>query len=239
MGLTPRRSGAVLAHLRAATRPAHDALEETLGLLNERLDLHAYRGVLERFHGFHRTWEPQVAMLLRDEALLQPRRRGHLLQADLAALGASADGVAGLPLCPAPPLRDAAGALGSLYVMEGSTLGGQVIQRNVTLRLGLDDRFGCSYFAGYGANTGAMWRSFLARLDQAPATEAERIADGASATFERLAWWFGRTADQAAQAGQQAAHIEASKRNGSAQEPAAVAERDSKPGTSPRAELQT
>ena len=81
--------------------------------------------------------------------------------------------------------------------MEGSTLGGRVIQRNVTLRLGFDDRFGCSYFAGHGANTGAMWRSFLARLDEAPMAEAERIADGACATFERLAWWLGRMADDA------------------------------------------
>ena len=193
-----RRGGAVLAHLRAATRPAHDALEGGLGLLDERLDLDVYRRVLERFHGFLRTWEPRVAALLRDEALLRPRRRGHLLQADLAALGASVDDVARLPLCPVPLLRDAFEALGSLYVMEGSTLGGQVIMRNVTLRLGFDDRFGCSYFAGHGANTGAMWRSFLARLDEAPTAEAERIANGASATFERLAWWLGRTAGDAA-----------------------------------------
>ena len=106
--------------------------------------------------------------------------------------------MARLPLCPVPLLRDAFEALGSLYVMEGSTLGGQVIMRNVTLRLGFDDRFGCSYFAGHGANTGAMWRSFLARLDEAPTAEAERIANGASATFERLAWWLGRTAGDAA-----------------------------------------
>ena len=179
----------MLARLRAVTRPAHDRLEGALGLLDERLDRDAYKQVLERFHGFWRGWEPQVAALLQDQPFLDPRRRLHLLEADLAVLGSSACAVDALPACPLPLLHGAAEALGSLYVMEGSTLGGRVIQRNVERCLGFDGRFGCSYFAGYGANTGMMWRSFLARLDEAPATDAERIATGAAATFERLAYW--------------------------------------------------
>jgi heme oxygenase len=38
-----------------------------------------------------------------------------------------------------------------------------------------------------------MWRLFLARLDLAPVADAERVADGAVATFERLAWWLPQT----------------------------------------------
>jgi heme oxygenase len=182
----------LLAHLRMVTRPAHNLLEGALGLLDERLDRDAYKHVLERFYGFWRGWEPQVATLLQDGPLLDPRRRMHLLRADLAALGLSADTVDALPACPLPLLHDAAEALGSLYVMEGSTLGGRVIQRNVERRLGFDCRSGCTYFAGYGASTGMMWRLFLARLDEAPATDAERIATGATATFERLAYWLPR-----------------------------------------------
>lgn len=176
----------VLTQLRAATRPAHDRLEGTLGLLDEGLDRDAYRAVLERFHGFWRDWEPAVAALLDDPALTGPRRRLHLLQADLASLGVPPAAVARLPSCSPLPLHDAAAALGSLYVMEGSTLGGRVIQRHVERRLGA---VGCRYFSGYGDQTGAMWRSFLARLDQAPAADADRIIAGAVATFERLAWW--------------------------------------------------
>lgn len=182
----------MLAHLRAATRPAHDRLEGGLGLLDERLDLMAYREVIARLHGFWRGWQPRMAALMRDEALLAPRRRLHLLEADLVALGVPATAVETLPACPLPVLRDAAEALGSLYVLEGSTLGGQVIRRNVERRLGLDGQRGCAYFAGYGAETGLMWRAFLARLDAAPPADAGRIAQGASATFERLAWWLPR-----------------------------------------------
>ena len=182
----------MLARLRTVTRPAHDRLEGALGLLDDQLDRDAYKQVLERLYGFWRGWEPQVAALLQDRPLLEPRRRLHLLEADLTVLGSSAWAVDALPACPLPLLHDAAGALGSLYVMEGSTLGGRVIQQNVERRLGFDGRSGCSYFAGYGANTGRMWRLFLARLDEAPATDAERIATGAAATFERLAYWLPR-----------------------------------------------
>ncbi len=186
-------AGALLARLRFVTRPAHDRLDGTLGLLDERLGLDTYRRVLERFYGFWRGWEPQVAALFQDAAFLDPRRRMHLLRADLTTVGLSAHAVQMLPACPLPILRDAAEALGSLYVMEGSTLGGRVIERNVERCLGLDGRRGCTYFAGYDTDTGRMWRSFLARLDLAPVADAERVADGAVATFERLAWWLPQT----------------------------------------------
>ena len=185
-------AGAVLAYLRTVTRPSHDALEGALGLLDEQLEAATYRTILQRFYGFWRDWEPQVATLLQDDALLGPRRRLHLLAADLTALGMSGHAMAALPSCPLPPLADAAAALGSLYVMEGSTLGGRVIQRHIGRRLGLDEQSGGSYFAGYGTQTGMMWRSFLVRLDQAPMAEAGRIGSGATATFERLAWWLTR-----------------------------------------------
>jgi len=187
-----RQSGTTLAYLRTATRPAHDSLEGALGLLDEGLDLSGYTQVLGRFYGFWREWEPHVAALLQDETFLEPRRRLHLLAADLAAVGCSLQAVAALPRCPLPTLRDAVEAFGSLYVMEGSTLGGRVIERNVGRCLGLDGRSGCSYFAGHGNATGAMWRAFLQRLDARPAADAERIAAGACATFERLGWWLPR-----------------------------------------------
>lgn len=153
------------------------------------MTLGGYVGVLGRLYGFWRGWEPQVAAVLLDEALLAPRRRLHLLAADLKAAGVCDADVAALPACPPPVLDSAAEALGSLYVMEGSTLGGRVIQRHVERCLGEAGRAACSYFGGYGAQTGAMWRAFLARLDTVPAEDGERVGRGATATFERVGWW--------------------------------------------------
>lgn len=182
------RHGTLLAYLRAATRPAHEAMEVALGLMDDGLEIVAYTRLLERFYGFWYGWQPRMALLLQDEALLGPRRRLHLLAADLAALGLSPAAVRALPRC-SPPLRDASEALGSLYVMEGSTLGGRAITRHVSNRLGLDGATGCAYFAGYGAATTPMWRSFLLRLEAADTLDAGRIAAGASATFDCLGHW--------------------------------------------------
>jgi len=187
IGAVPRE-GPLLAHLRAVTRPSHDALEDALGL-DGALDLDAYRRLLARFYGFWTGWQPQVAALLAEERLTTPRRRLHLLAADLTASGLSAKDLEALPRCPLTPLQDAMAALGSLYVMEGSTLGGRVIQRNLERSLGALGADSRSYFNGYGPETGRMWLSFLARLEAAPAGAAVRIGRGALATFERLGGW--------------------------------------------------
>jgi heme oxygenase len=185
----PTSTGTVLKYVREVTKPAHIALEGALGLLDENLALPAYERVLKLFYGFWRSWEPQMACLLKDEALLGPRRRLHLLAADLVALGVTVQALDALAPCPPTPLQDDVEALGSLYVMEGSTLGGRVIRRNVERVLGDKGRAGCSYFNGYGERTGAMWLSFLDRLDKVPLANAERTAAGALATFEHLGCW--------------------------------------------------
>jgi heme oxygenase len=183
----------VLGQLREVTRPAHQQLEATLDLLDERLTAQDYIKILGKFHGFWRAWQPLAGRLMDDAAFTRPRQRLHLLTNDLTALGMSAAAIDALPTCPMPTLRTPAAALGSFYVMEGSTLGGRVIEKNLLARLGLARESGGSYFAGYGDQTGLMWRDFLARLDTAPFTDAAEINLGATATFACLTSWFAST----------------------------------------------
>ena len=168
--------------LRERTRAEHDRLERGLRLTDPGLTLERYREVLSRFFGFWAGWEPRMAEELPDEALLAPRRRLHLLRSDLKALGLSPER---LPACPAPPLRGTGEAMGSLYVMEGSTLGGRVILKALEGRgVPAGAR---AYLAGHGDATGAMWRSFLSRLEAEP--DAAAVLRGAKATFATLADW--------------------------------------------------
>jgi heme oxygenase len=175
------------------TGPAYRALEGGLGLMNEHLDLEAYKYLLGRFYGFWSGWQPQIAGLLLNDALLKPRRRLHLLAADLTGLGVSRKELAALPKSPLTVLDDAAEALGSLYVMEGSTLGGGLIRGNVQRCLGNVALSCCTYFDGYGPATNAMWRSYLEILEAAPADDQPKIGTGAVATFEQLGWWLTRS----------------------------------------------
>ena len=184
----------VLERLKRETREAHDRLEAGLDLLGEPLSRERFLRVLERFWGFHSVWEPAVGRALHDDLFLAPRLKLSHLQADLGALGRSPDDIARLPRCfeaaqLAPlPLRPGA-ALGSLYVLEGSTLGGKVISRALKDAPWLPEG-GLAYFDPYGSHTGRMWQDFrdYTAARSTPATDAEMIA-AAKATFERLHRW--------------------------------------------------
>lgn len=178
--------------LREETAEAHQALESMLGLLDSPASFTRYVALLMRFHGFHRVWEPAIAQALpQDTALLQPRRRLALIDEDLRDLDIDDLDIDVLPVVPeaAELCRSPAAALGSLYVMEGSTLGGRVITRRLLESASWCPPGGLRTFYPYGDATGERWRETLARLEAAPAQEHELIVQGALATFALLQWW--------------------------------------------------
>ena len=80
-------------------------------------------------------------------------------------------------------------ALGSLYVMEGSTLGGAVITKALRHAAWLPPG-GFRYFNPYGAETGRMWRRFQDAFRAACAVGGETAVErGAVETFEVLHRW--------------------------------------------------
>ena len=83
------------------------------------------------------------------------------LKSDLAMLGVPAEvWVVGNG---SPDIQTVAAAFGCLYVLEGSTLGGQMITREVSERLGMEPQTGCQFFPQTGHNIcGAIlstWRA--------------------------------------------------------------------------------
>jgi heme oxygenase len=175
----------LLDRLKAETRDAHDRIEHDLGLTRADLSLETYGILLTRMHGFFTSWEPAVEAALDDAAFLGPRRKLPLLAGDLAALGLRPG-----PACallPAMPGRDA--ALGSLYVLEGSTLGGQVIRRHVEALFAFSPGGPTAYFTGYGADTGRRWQEMRARLAALPQAAAPIVVEAALSTFDALHRW--------------------------------------------------
>lgn len=156
-----------------------------LGRMHER---EHYARILLAFAAFLAPWEEAVAGVL--PALrpwLRDRSRQPFLRADLRRLGLPTPDHAELGLS----LPGPAAAWGSLYVLEGSALGGQVITRALATS-GLDAAHGAAYFHGWGSATGGMWRDFRALL-AAEVTTPEEIAAAcaaAAATFDALASCF-------------------------------------------------
>jgi heme oxygenase len=179
----------LLQRLKTETALAHRRIEQSFDLEARTSSVNAYRDLLARLYGFHAAWEPRAEAVLADPELFRGRRKtGHLIK-DLRALG-MAD-VGRLALCPSLiPLRSSAEAIGSMYVVEGSTLGGTIIARHVERGLGLGRSNGCSYFRCYGDDVGPMWKAFGAKLLLlCRPGEQDAVVASANRTFELLHAW--------------------------------------------------
>lgn len=181
----------IVLALRQATRAHHDRVERGLPLVGGTppLTRAEYRRVLEAFLGFHAPIEERLGAL--DWASIgfdfAPRRRAHLLREDLAALGVGDQ----VPICEAiPEVRRPVEGLGCLYVLEGSTLGGQVIRRHLAAQLDISPSTGGAFFNGHGAATGAFWRAFVDHLATVDSADERLVVDAACATFAALERWF-------------------------------------------------
>lgn len=184
----------VLARLRTATAGEHDRVERSLDLLDPGLTPDRLRAVLTLLHGFWQAaergldaWaeaEPEDAATLRWES----RRRTHLFAGDLAALGAEP---AGSPIPRLAPVSGTDEALGRMYVLEGSTLGGTFIDRHLATLPHLGPGLRIRAFSPYGRETGAMWHAYRRAVrDRVGAGgDADRMVAAASASFAALAAW--------------------------------------------------
>jgi heme oxygenase (biliverdin-IX-beta and delta-forming) len=180
--------------LKRETAAAHHRLETRLGLLDPGLDVHRYRSVLETFYGFYGPVEIDLARRAAAELPLgfPLRARAGLIERDLLALRLSPADVAALPLCrDRPELSCVEDLAGCLYVLEGASLGGQVLGPLVHRRLGLTKGSGAAFFAGDEEHTLPRWVVIVAWLDGLPRAGASpaRIVSTATATFDAFARW--------------------------------------------------
>ncbi|WP_244815919.1 biliverdin-producing heme oxygenase [Caballeronia sp. Lep1P3] len=194
----------LLSRLKNETAACHARLENALDLMRDGLQRDAYIALLERFLGYVAPWEDAVGACMPASlrAFFDERRKAPLLVADLAALGAGRAIAHADPLRDLPRVTDVASAFGSLYVMEGSTLGGRFIAPHVARQLDLAPGVGNAYFDGYGPRTGSMWNAFretaVAVVPQASYDDAVRAA---IETFESLQTWLcAESSDECAQA---------------------------------------
>jgi heme oxygenase len=172
MAGNPRRSSflgscSAISHLRAVTNEAHQRLETKLDVVTRLSDPRARPDMIRRYAAFHIPADAALGPYLGDiDGLDMLARRRTPLLADFAGEGA-------LPDFPAP--RSRAEALGMLYVLEGSTLGGRLILRMLAER-GIADP-DLAFLDPYGRDTGCRWRSFLSVLARETDDDEQRIAE--------------------------------------------------------------
>ncbi|KXK03409.1 MAG: heme oxygenase [Acidobacteria bacterium OLB17] len=188
----------ILKILKEQTRAQHEEVEAAVDVMNQMFDLDAYKRLVGGFWSFYAAYEPLIPIEeLRAAGFDYAERvKLPLLERDARALGLE------LEACNAqmPDLGSAAKAFGSLYVIEGSTLGGQVISRHLKETLAITPENGGEFYAGYGKETGPMWKAFGESITAFADGKSldDEIVDSAKATFAVITEWVGRKTSAAA-----------------------------------------
>jgi len=172
--------------LKTTTRAAHDKIENTVDLVAATKDEVTYPEVLKAFYAYYLPLEAKL-FTYHDQFAdiginLNTRLKTGLIAFDLETLGFRSAELETIKLCEdLPAIPDFYAAMGCLYVLEGSTLGGQVICKNLK---------SCdTFFRAYDDQTMVMWNSFKNVLNNLPADKEQIIAKAARETFSTLNKW--------------------------------------------------
>lgn len=193
-------SEALRWQLKAATHTYHAHVEDCLALDESISTRGAYRQLLKNLLGFYQPIENAIERLdwTATDIDVKARRKSTWLASDLVDLGFEPGKISTLPHCQIiPAVNTVNSGLGVLYVLEGATLGGQVVIRDLADRFGYNSAFGGRFFSSYGLAVGAMWREYLQVLEQAGLDAAARaeIERAAIDTFRSLLAWLESVLD--------------------------------------------
>ena len=195
---------AVMQRLAGATRDEHQHIENNLllaRLLQADDCVTHYRRVLAGFYGFYRPLEEALLAhprVVTDTTLHFRLGKYPLLAEDLHTIGLSQNQLAALPRCEElPPHRHWQEVLGVLYVLEGATLGGQLIRKHLLAHLDARWHGALRFYACYGDRVGERWRTFqqllAGHLPDDPADERLSMAIAAARqTFGLMDNWLAR-----------------------------------------------
>lgn len=183
-----------LERLRSVTAPSHEHLESlpvSVSIMKPEVTKAEYALYLDLMHDVVKDTETNVFPIIADIVPdIDERRKTAQLESDLALLGHAKTGFS-TPITGGKTITPAF-AMGIMYVVEGSSLGGRVILKNIKTALGFDEAEGAQYFGGYGPVTGSHWKSFLdvlVNFENTNNNEDEIIA-GANYAFDAIAAHF-------------------------------------------------
>lgn len=174
--------------LKERTSPVHTSLERKL-LSHIQLvrDERQYIKLLTLMYGYYAALEERLEDFKHAIPDYDRRRKAQSIADDLIALGHQAET---LKLATdLPEITSIPQAMGCMYVLEGSTLGGKIISKILLKQvpsLGHSMRF----FQGYNDEAMEMWQKFKQCLDQIVTEDSHEEAQrAATETFVKFKNW--------------------------------------------------
>ncbi len=152
--------------LKESTLQEHQKLEKTVILhLKNLKDKKEYADLLLAFYGFYLPTEKRILSFINTTHLkdLTERRKAEHLLNDVHSLTQHVEGLAECETI--PEIDNLAQAAGAMYVLEGSTLGGQFISKMLNEKLYLNNE-SLRFFSGYRDLNKQKWLEFTAFLNE-------------------------------------------------------------------------
>lgn len=153
-------------------------LKQETRLLHKQLELHSnfqklfrlkmsfleYQKLITKLYGFIVPCEEQLK-IFNTSPIYSGRTKKTALDADLLSLGITSSHHI-VHCTKLPALTQFSHVLGYLYVIEGSTLGGQIITQALQKHPWFTHKIGTNYFNCYGDKTVWWWKKFYHALNK-------------------------------------------------------------------------
>lgn len=178
--------------LKEATKNKHTALEQLMfvqQIMEGTLSIGQYTQILSTNYLVHYQFENKLHNLVSADNAhtleLDKRQKTTLLKNDLLEINAV------LPDCATDKflihVDNEAAALGALYVLEGATLGGNIIVKKLKTNLNLIDlNLHFYYYQAYGDLLTHFWKAFCEVLNNQPLHVYNQVIEGANNMFDYL-----------------------------------------------------
>lgn len=172
----------IIEKIKVETRAYHEKLElvaYSSNIISGTLTLNQYKKLLIVNYIFNHLIEKQISKfpeLINDKQLdFSNRIKTNWLKEDLEALDTDASEYDNY-FSQKNIDFNYMDILACLYLSEGSTLGGQIINRSLKINNNLKEIKNFKFYNGYGIDTGKMWKNFLDFLINKINTETDEIA---------------------------------------------------------------
>ncbi|MBN8788578.1 MAG: biliverdin-producing heme oxygenase [Terrimonas sp.] len=179
----------VAAKLKEKTKQAHLSLEKKMvGYIKKVASGKDYEKLLRLFYGYYAPLEPLLNKYINNNIVpaYNQRRKSDTILKDINTISS---GAINFRKCGnLPQVNDVIEALGVLYVMEGSTMGGTIIAKMLNKQAAIPPE-SLTFFNGYGEDNLPMWQSFIAAVNERAANNEEKIVKSANDTFSKMEEW--------------------------------------------------
>jgi heme oxygenase (biliverdin-IX-beta and delta-forming) len=178
-------------NLKDYTRSVHSELEQRLlSHIQAVRNVQHYGSLLALMYGYYAALERQLEKFASSLPDYDHRRKADSILEDLKTLNFSTES---LCVCEdLPAIRSVASALGAMYVLEGSTLGGKIISKLLRKQVPAVSE-SIRFFEGYRERTGEMWQRFKTHLsDSVERPHFAETQEAAHETFLKFKNWIDK-----------------------------------------------